>query len=426
MTRIFLTLCLILSAASAQAFCGFYVAKADGGLFNESSKVVFVRDGERSVITMSSDYRGEPKDFALVVPAPRVLLRDEIRTVKPETVARLDDYTAPRLVEYFDRDPCAPPIMPMITLNAVVNEAAPPMADRARALGVTIEAQYAVGTYDILILGAEESDGLATFLTAEGYKLPEGAGPVLAGYVDAGMKFFVAGVNLDRHAASETKELPPLQIEFTSKDFMLPIQLGKLNAEGPQDALFFMLSRKGQVLPENYLPVALPSNVDVPLFIEEEFGAFYKALFAQAAPKEGGIVTEYAWDMAWCDPCAADPLTNAELAELGVDWLPEEGAQGGGVQGQNVYVTRLHARYTRDQMPEDVMFRATEDRQNFQGRYVMNHPWEGEMDCPEAEDYILRTRARIADEARTVARLTGWDADELISKARTGMPELYR
>lgn len=424
MTRFFLSLCLLLAAPAAQAFCGFYVAKADGGLFNESSKVVFVRDGERSVITMSSDYRGEPKDFALVVPAPRVLLRDEIRTVKPETVAHLDDYTAPRLVEYFDRDPCAPPVMPMITLNAVVNQGlAFDVESRARALGVTIEAQYAVGTYDILILGAEDSDGLATFLTAEGYQLPEGAEPVLKGYIDAGMKFFVAGVNLERHAASETKELPPLQIEFTSKDFMLPIQLGKLNADGPQDALFFMLSRKGRVLSENYLPVALPSNVDVPLFIEEEFGAFYKALFEQAAPQEGGIVTEYAWDMAWCDPCAADPLTNAELAELGVNWLPEEGAPG---SGQDVYVTRLHARYTRDQMPEDIMFVATDDRQNFQGRYVMNHPFEGEMDCPEAEGYVLRTRARVGDEARTVARLTGWDAAEVLEKARAAMPEQYR
>lgn len=425
MTRSLLLLFLCLVAPTAQAFCGFYVAKADGGLFNESSRVVFVRDGERSVITMSSDYRGEPKDFALVVPAPRVLLREEIRTVKPETVAHLDDYTAPRLVEYFDRDPCAPPLLPMVTMDAVMNQAAPPKAVRARALGVTIEAEYAVGTYDILILGAEDSDGLAEFLTAEGYRLPEGAELVLKGYIDAGMKFFVAGVNLERHAVSESKELPPLQIEFTSRDFMLPIQLGKLNADGPQDALFFMLSRKGRVLPENYLPVALPGNVDVPLFIEKEFGAFYKALFARAAPESGGIVTEYAWDMAWCDPCAADPLSNAELAELGVNWLPEEGAPGG-PQEQNVYVTRLHARYTRDQMPEDVMFRATADRQNFQGRYVMNHPYEGEMDCDGAEDYVLRTRARIADEARTVARLTGWDEAEVIEKARASVPAPYR
>lgn len=424
MTRIFLALLLSVLAAQASAFCGFYVAKADGSLFNESSKVVFVRDGDRSVITMSSDYRGEPADFALIVPTPRVLLREQIRTVEAETIRHLDDYTAPRLVEYHDRDPCAPIPQPMITLNAVVNEAAPITA-RAKALGVTIEAEYAVGTYDILILGAEQSDGLITFLTNEGYNMPEGGKDTLQAYIENGMKFFVAGVNLDRHATAETKELPPLQIEFTSKDFMLPIQLGKLNADGPQDALFFMLSRNGRVVPTNYTPVQLPSNMSVPLFVEEEFGDVYRALFAQAAPDEGGIVVEYAWDMAWCDPCAADPLTNAELAELGVDWLPEKDGTGP-LAGQNVYVTRLHARYEGDQMPEDVFFRATKDRDNFQGRYVMNHPYTGEMPCEAGTDYVLRTKARVLDEARTLARLTGWDEAEMLDKARASVPEEFR
>ncbi|ASP20139.1 hypothetical protein ANTHELSMS3_01440 [Antarctobacter heliothermus] len=425
MTRIFLALLLSSLAASAQAFCGFYVAKADGSLFNESSKVVFVRDGDRSVITMSSDYRGAPSDFALIVPTPRVLLRDQIRTVEAETVQHLDDYTAPRLVEYHDRDPCSPIPRPMISMTAVVNEAAPPLAVRARALGVTIEAEYAVGTYDILILGAEQSDGLVTFLTGEGYNMPDGGEATLQQYIDGGMKFFVAGVNLERHEAADTKELPPLQIEFTSKDFMLPIQLGKLNADGPQDALFFMLSRTGRVVPTNYVPVQLPSNMDVPLFVEDEFGEFYRALFAQAAPDEGGIVVEYAWDMAWCDPCAADPLTNAQLAELGVDWLPEETGTGP-LSGQNVYVTRLHARYEGDQMAEDVFFRATEDRQNFQGRYVMNHPYTGEMTCEAGKDYVLRTKARVLDEARALARLTGWDEADLLEKARASVPSEYR
>jgi hypothetical protein len=423
MTRILLTIVFFLSAASAQAFCGFYVAKADGELFNESSKVVFLRDGTRSVITMSSDYRGEPKDFALVVPTPRVLLREQVRTVDAETVKHLDSYTAPRLVEYFDPDPCAPPMFTTstITLNSVVNESLTLDFERSRALGVTIEAQYAVGTYDILILGAEESDGLTTFLTETGYKLPEGAETVLQSYIEGGMKFFVAGVNLERHSAAETKELPPLQIEFNSDDFMLPIQLGKLNADGPQDALFFMLSRKGRVISTNYLPARLPSNVDVPLFVEDEFGPFYKAVFAEAAPKDGGVVTEYAWDMAWCDPCAADPLTNAQLAEMGVDWLDDDKDAL-----QDVYVTRLHARYSKDQMPDDIMFRATDDRVNFQGRYVMNHPFEGELECEAADDYVLRLRERFQNEVRTVVRLTGWDETEVQQKLQNAIPEQYR
>ena len=92
----------LLSALSAQAFCGFYVARADGSLFNEASKVVFVRDGQKSVITMSSDYRGAAKDFAMIVPTPKVLKQDQIRTVNADTIDHIDAYTAPRLVEYHD------------------------------------------------------------------------------------------------------------------------------------------------------------------------------------------------------------------------------------------------------------------------------------------------------------------------------------
>ncbi len=33
---------------TAQAFCGFYVAKADTSLFNQASQVVLVRDGDRT------------------------------------------------------------------------------------------------------------------------------------------------------------------------------------------------------------------------------------------------------------------------------------------------------------------------------------------------------------------------------------------
>ena len=59
-----------LAAAQAHAFCGFYVGKADAGLFNEASQVILVRDGERTVISMLNDYKGDPTEFALVVPVP--------------------------------------------------------------------------------------------------------------------------------------------------------------------------------------------------------------------------------------------------------------------------------------------------------------------------------------------------------------------
>ena len=92
----------------AAAFCGFYVAKADARLFNKSSKVVLARDGNTTAITMASDYEGEPREFAVVIPVPTFIERKQIGVVDMKTIDHLDAYTAPRLVEYHDDDPCAP------------------------------------------------------------------------------------------------------------------------------------------------------------------------------------------------------------------------------------------------------------------------------------------------------------------------------
>jgi hypothetical protein len=98
-------------SAPAAAFCGFYVAQANAQLFNNASKVVLARKDERTVVTMASDYEGSPSSFAMVVPVPTVIRRDQVRVVNPALINRVDNYSAPRLVEYFDPDPCSPPVM---------------------------------------------------------------------------------------------------------------------------------------------------------------------------------------------------------------------------------------------------------------------------------------------------------------------------
>lgn len=418
--RFLLAAALSLIAPAAQAFCGFYVARADGELFNRASMVVYTRVNDTSVITMSSDYRGDPAEFAMIVPTPGVLNRNQVTTVPSTTVAHLDRYTAPRLVEYFDGDPCEPEI---------VYEAAPVTAegptrkerrDGARALGVKIEREFAVGSYDIQMLSARQSDGLAEFLRGEGYKLPEGAEAALAGYINSGMKFFVAKVNLSRHSAGAEQELEPLQIRFRSKDFMLPIQLGKLNGDGPQDLIVLALNRKGRTVLTNYMTKEIPSDVNVPIFVGQVFPQFYRAMFDKAAGTDGAFL-EYAWDMSWCDPCADDPLSHAEFKQLGVDWVRKSEAAT-----PNVFVTRLHIRYSPTSFFEDLKFAVTEDRENFQGRYILNHPFEGEITCEAGKTYISETRARIKEEAALLRKLTGWSAKTIASNIAKTVPRRYR
>src|ERR1700752_507858 len=93
----------------ASAFCGFYVGKPDTSLFNEASQVILAREGRRTTLSMMNDYKGELTDFALVVPVPVVLKREQVKVIEKKTFDRLDAYSAPRLAEYFDGDPCVPP-----------------------------------------------------------------------------------------------------------------------------------------------------------------------------------------------------------------------------------------------------------------------------------------------------------------------------
>src|SRR5690349_17262910 len=141
---------VVWSARPILGFCGFYVAKADTKLFNKASQVVLVRDGDRTVMTMANDFEGEPTEFAVVIPVPTSLTREQIHVGDKALVDHLDAYSAPRLVEYFDEDPCNTRRYEMrMAAPSAAPQAANDASTRAKSLGVTIEARYSVGEYDI-------------------------------------------------------------------------------------------------------------------------------------------------------------------------------------------------------------------------------------------------------------------------------------
>jgi len=388
-------------APHAPAFCGFFVGKADTTLYNKASQVILVREGTRTVISMLNDYQGEPAQFALVVPVPQVLEPGQIRVGDRRTFERIDGFTAPRLAEYFDPHPCArKEVSAQLSLDAARPAATVAKARADRALGVAVEARYTIGEYDIVILSARESDGLETWLTRNGYRIPKGAAAALRPYVKQNLKFFVARVNLAVHARTGRTWLAPLQFAFDSERFMLPVRLGMLNADGPQDLVVYVLTQRGRVETTNYRTVKVPSNAELPVHVREDFGNVYRALFDEQARREalGAVFTEFFWDMSWCDPCAADPLTPAELRDAGVFWVDASGKAPRGPTP--VMVTRLHLRYTRDTLPEDLVFQQTADRQPFQARYVLRHAWAGAPNaCAEAEPYFVHA---IRYEVRTI------------------------
>lgn len=421
---------MVVTEQPLSAFCGFYVSKADTKLFNRASQVVLVRDGDRTVLTMANDFSGNPTEFAVVIPVPTRIEREQIHVGDKAQIDHLDAYSSPRLVEYFDGNPCElwmldralPTASPAIAGNVRLESA------RARSLGVTIEAQYTVGEYDIVILSAIQSSGLETWLRENGYRIPAGAAAVLGSYIRQNMRFFVAKVNLKEQARLGFSYLRPIQVAYESPKFVLPIRLGTVNANGPQELFVYALTRKGRVETTNYRTVKLGTGMELPVFVKQEFPAFYKAMFSEQVRRESmrTVFVEYAWDMGWCDPCAADPLSRDELRNLGVFWLDGGSPMPAGRSPQifprpgpapqNVFITRLHVRYDNAHFPEDLVFQETADRQNFQARYVLRHPWTGSDSCSAAQSYRQQVLQRQEREAQTLATLTGWNINEIRRK----------
>ena len=391
---------------TAAAFCGFYVATTDTPLINKASRVVLAHDGETTRVTMASDVYGDPKQFGLVVPVPTVIKKDQVKIINPAVVQHLVDYTKPRLVQYHDEDPCRPPV-DLSRGVAMPSPTAAPVGAMARAKStVRIEEQYAVGEYDITVITATKPADLVAYLNANGYRMPRGADETVGSYLRQGMHFFLAKINMARMKGNTTGFLRPIQVTYQSPKFMLPIRLGTVNADGAQDMIMLGLTRKGRVEAVNYRTVKMPTGQNVPLFVESRFGTFYDALFEkQVAQTSGSTFLEYAWGMGgmgFCDPCSAPPVDEAELIALGATWMKDQ-------PGLGAFVTRLHIRYDRTDFPEDLVLRETADRQNFQARYVLNHPFTGDASCPAGVAYRNALPTRFAKEANTLRALTGWD-----------------
>jgi len=402
---------------TSNAFCGFYVAKADATLFNKSSQVIIVRDEDHTVITMSSDYSGELQDFAMVVPVPVVLSKSDIRVVERVLFDSFDAYSGPRLVEYWDQNPCwnsreQPSVAKMSSAREVEESASDNdiVKDEHR---VKIEAQYVVGEYDILILSAKESGGLESWLIENGYRIPTGAKGVLEPYIKSGMKFFVVKVNLEGYHKGGNNLLRPLQIAFHSPKFMLPIRLGMANSKDSQDMIVYALTRTGRVETANYRTVNMPTDRKVPEFVKDNFSEFYKNTYETTVKREGkrNVFLEYAWDISGsnfmkCDPCASNPPVFSDLIDAGATWIQNN---RNGTYSGSVYFTRLHVTYDRANFAQDLVFQETPNKQNFQARYILTHAAPGPFECKEGKAYLQELRKRRYHELQELNSLTGWD-----------------
>ena len=399
------------NAGVAEAFCGFYVNGSGAKLSNDATQVVLMRQGTRTVLSMQNDFKGPLDDFAMVVPVPVVLKEADVKTLDKGVFERIDSLGAPRLVEYWEQDPCPRPYdrdkdvrMRRMEPMAKSADGAP---GRAEKQTVKIEAKFNVGEYKILILSATDSSGLETWLKQNRYKIPDGAEPLLRPYVESGSKFFVAKVDPkkvamvdDPVARTKRAALSPLRFHYDSEEFSLPIRLGLANSSGKQDLIVSILALDKRYEVANYKNVVIPTNFDVKPTVKTRFAEFYAALFdktLEANPR--AVVTEYAWTaqpQLKCDPCPPQVPADADVMSLGGDIV------GGRITQGHYVLTRLHARYGKADMKDDLRFReakpitggreqwskkgiesgAVASAQNFfQARYAIRYAWTGPVRC---------------------------------------------
>ncbi len=408
MKRAVLAVAVLLPVA-AHAFCGFYVAGGGAELFNNATQVVLMRDGTKTVLSMQNNYQGPPQDFAMVVPVPVVLKKEQVKTLPRDVFARVDQLSAPRLVEYWEMDPCyvEPPEPPEEEMMKSAEGGADYDEKPSRKNLVKVEARFEVGEYDVVILSAKDALALEQWLKENKYKIPAGAEPLFRPYIQQGMKFFVAKVNVKKVTfdSKGQAKLSPLRFHYDSEKFELPVRLGLINANDKQDLIVQILAKNQRYEVANMPNVTIPTNIDLAPSAKSEFPFFYVSLFDRTLAKNPkAVVTEYAWQATSCDPCPTSPLTPEDFATLGSDVLPPKKGNEDPYNPANQFVlTRLHARYDKTSLGEDLVFKAakpivggrefmsdgktleqgsrSDAWNNFQGRYAIRYPWKGPVKC---------------------------------------------
>ncbi len=184
----------------------------------------------------------------------------------------------------------------------------------------------------------------------------------------------------------------------------------------------FALTRAGRVEATNYRTLRVPTDLDVPEFVKPEFPDFYRRVFTRLHEREGGnaVFLEYCWNIVpnqpSCDPCTAPYLRPEELRTLGAFWISPNSSPP-----SVAVLTRLHLRYDRDHFPEDLVFQVTADRENWQARYVLHHPYSGTDECPELAAYHKTVWDRRHKEAENYCDLTGTAMGD--ARTRMGVTE---
>lgn len=425
-------------SSDAHAFCGTYIGEPGADLTNSASQMAVVRQGQWTTLTMVNDFQGDVAEFAMVIPVPADLDPENVSVAEDHLVRTLEVYSGPRLVEYTcedlggwthhrDLEPESKAHVPLFaapfllggcmadydvvnTPGEVYGDIGVPTDEAASA--VSVEAEFAAGEYEFVLLEAEDAEGLIAWLDAEGYAVGDAALDVMASYVESGSRFLAAKVVLDR-APEAGANLSPIQLSYASEGFSLPIRLGTLNSSGEQDLILYTVSDypDGQVGISNYPEATIEDECLLHTGEWDSFADYYNAKFQEAYEASDGFVwvREYGWAVTptWasgvsganslkCDPCPMpslfppasqtgpsvpaedyDPLPDEVITALGFrfqDGSWDSGRWDTGLYvnpyGPQFYIGRLHMRYAPDAVDQDLVLYSNRITDQEQIRFI--------------------------------------------------------
>ena len=77
-------------------------------------------------------------------------------------------------------------------------------------------------------------------------------------------------------------------------------------------------------------------------------------------------------------------------------------------------------------MQKYLVFRTTKNFHNFQGRYVMNYPYEGALTCAKAKNYVSDMKKRFSQKVHNLSKITRWSVASINKNIRKSVLRQYR
>ncbi len=410
---IHLPLALGLVAAAARpvaALPGFIAGKGDTPRVSTSTQVVLLEKGDHTVVTVWSDYEGPLDRFALVLPVPADVDLAQVKTLKRDSVDHLDEISAPRFHEFWEKEPCEPGEAEqewerdLSVKESAANFLGSGLPDTGGGqklppeMLLDVTPQFKEGEYTFSMVPKGQS--AQSYLQKKGLTVPSGALGRIGQYESAGMQMLVADVTTSKVELAGARRALLSPIRFSTRQpYVIPSTLGLANSSGQQELIIYVLHPDKRFEVANYPNAYPPTNVSVDMAVKERMGEFYAGVHdALLAKDPKSFLVEYAWPtMKHCgEPCPNAPLMIHELLSLGVDVVEtdvpeaernpkppaltdEEKAQLKGAEKEmkkrleeqrrevvrrrglltrnNYVITRLHHRYDQKSLPTDIEVR---------------------------------------------------------------------